>query len=71
MASEPRMTTRILATQKMKKPMTSPVPPRAAQESDTADSSRWIAMPPNSVWMPNHPQATMARISEGTARWSR
>ena len=23
-------------------------------------------MPPNSVWMPNHPQATSARISAGT-----
>jgi hypothetical protein len=43
------MTTPMLATQKMKKPMTSPVPPSAAHESDTADNNRWIAMPPNSV----------------------
>ena len=60
------MTTAMFATQKMKKPRTSPVPPSAAQESETADSSKWIAMPPNSVWIPNQPQATTARMSDGT-----
>ncbi len=64
--SEPRMTTVTLATQKMKKPMTSPVPPSVAQSSDRAENNRWIAMPPNKVWMPNQPQATSARIRAGT-----
>ena len=38
--SEPRMTTVMFATQKMKKPMTSPVPPRAAQVSEKAENNR-------------------------------
>ena len=64
--SEPRMTTVIFATQKIKKPMTSPVPPSAAQESEKAENNKCMAMPPNSVWIPNHPQATMARMRDGT-----
>jgi hypothetical protein len=66
MDSEPRNTTQMLATQKMKKPMTSPMPPSCAQVSDTAASIRCTAMPPNKVWMPNQPQATSARMSAGT-----
>ena len=46
--------------------MTSPTPPSCAQLSDIAASIRCTAMPPNSVWMPNQPQATSARISAGT-----
>ena len=64
--SDPRNTTQTLATQKMKKPMTSPTPPSCAQVSDNAASIRCTAMPPNKVWMPNQPQATSARISAGT-----
>ena len=66
MDSEPRITTAIFKTQKIKNPMTSPVPPKAAQPSNSADSIRWIAMPPKSVCTPNHPQATTARINDGT-----
>ena len=64
--SEPRSTTQTFATQKMKKPMTSPTPPSCFQPSNMAASIRCTAMPPNKVWMPNHPQATSARISAGT-----
>ena len=64
--SEPRSTTQTFATQKMKKPMTSPTPPSCFQLSNIAASIRCTAMPPNKVWMPNHPQATSARISAGT-----
>src|SRR5688572_5104821 len=64
--SEPRSTTQTFATQKMKKPITSPMPPSWAQLSDIAASIRCTAMPPNKVWMPNQPQATSARISAGT-----
>ena len=66
MDSEPRITTQTFASQKMKKPATSPLPPRLAQESDSAESSRCTAIPPNIVWMPNQPQAISARISAGT-----
>ena len=38
--SEPRITTPTFAAQKMKKPMTSPVPPSAAQAGNRADRSR-------------------------------
>ena len=31
-----------------------------------ADINKCIAMPPNRVCMPNQPQATTARINEGT-----
>ena len=64
--SEPRITTHTFATQKMRKPKTSPTPPSCAQSSEIADNSRCTAIPPNSVWMPNQPQATSARISAGT-----
>src|SRR4029453_9915832 len=64
--SEPRITTQTLADQKIMKPRTSPPPPSCFQPSDRAESSRLTAMPPNSVWMPNQPQATSARISAGT-----
>src|SRR5687768_1700044 len=64
--SEPRSTTQTFATQNMKNPMTSPTPPNSFQPSNIAASIRCTAMPPNSVWMPNHPQATSARISAGT-----
>ena len=64
--SEPRITTARLATQKMKNPMTSPVPPSACQAGNMADSNRCTAIPPNRVCTPNQPQATIARISEGT-----
>ena len=49
--SEPRITTQTFATQKMKKPNTSPTPPSCAQSSEIADNSRCTAIPPNSVWM--------------------
>ena len=66
MDSDPRITTQTFASQKMKKPATSPLPPSAAQESESAESIRWTAMPPNMVWIPNHPQAIRARINAGT-----
>ena len=64
--SEPRITTMTLAIQKMKKPSTSPIPPSDAQPSEMAENIRWMAMPPNIVCTPNQPQATSARISDGT-----
>ena len=53
--SEPRITTIMFATQKMKKPITSPVPPSAAHVSENAENNKCMAMPPNSVWIPNQP----------------
>jgi hypothetical protein len=42
------------------------VPPRDFQPSNTEPRNRWIARPPNIVWIPNQPQATSARIRHGT-----
>ncbi len=66
MDSEPRITIQTFQTQKMKKPATSPLLPRLAQVSDSAENIKCTAIPPNIVWMPNQPQATSARISAGT-----
>ncbi|MNE76080.1 hypothetical protein D3C80_1722930 [compost metagenome] len=48
------------------KPITSPVPPSAFQSADSEPRNRWMARPPNIVWIPNQPQATRARIRLGT-----
>ncbi|MNG04389.1 hypothetical protein D3C84_875150 [compost metagenome] len=64
--SAPRSTTHRLRVQKSMKPITSPLPPRLFQGSKIEPSSRWMARPPNMVWMPNQPQATTARIRQGT-----
>ncbi|MNN41293.1 hypothetical protein D3C81_1554040 [compost metagenome] len=64
--SAPRSTTHRFNAQKIMKPITSPVPPRAFQPSNTEPRNRWMARPPNMVWMPNQPQATTARIRQGT-----
>ncbi|MNG17546.1 hypothetical protein D3C84_1015400 [compost metagenome] len=66
MDSEPRSTTHRFSAQKIMKPITSPVPPRAFQPSNREPRNRWMANPPNIVWIPNQPQATRARIRQGT-----
>ncbi|SVJ78420.1 Uncharacterised protein [Klebsiella pneumoniae] len=64
--SAPRSTTHRFSPQNRRKPITSPVPPRAFQAGKIEPRKRWIASPPNSVWMPNQPHATTARIRHGT-----
>src|SRR6202142_1065379 len=69
--STPLYTTHMLMAQKkMKQPNWDGVIPRAVGTPPETDGKKspsmlWMASPPIHAWMPNHPQATKARMSAG------